>query len=133
MIPLLLNALDGVAATEGGGRIIFMTTNHIEKLPEVLIRPGRIDVKEYIGLASSQQVRKMFLKFFPDKFDMAEKFCQKVPPLTTSMAQLQAFLIVYKSSPEQALNEISAFVNSLKEGFTTEKLTGQNIQTSVKQ
>ena len=39
----LLNALDGVVATEE--RIIFMTTNHIQRLPPVLIRPGRIDFK----------------------------------------------------------------------------------------
>ncbi len=35
----LLNALDGVAAQEG--RLVFMTTNHIERLNEALIRPGR--------------------------------------------------------------------------------------------
>jgi chaperone BCS1 len=32
----LLNALDGVAATEG--RVMFMTTNHIERLDAALIR-----------------------------------------------------------------------------------------------
>ena len=39
----LLNALDGVVATEE--RLIFMTTNHIARLPPVLIRPGRIDLR----------------------------------------------------------------------------------------
>ena len=39
----LLNALDGVVATEE--RLVFMTTNHISRLPPVLIRPGRIDLR----------------------------------------------------------------------------------------
>ena len=43
----LLNCLDGVASTEA--RILFMTTNYLERLDPALIRPGRVDVKEYIG------------------------------------------------------------------------------------
>lgn len=39
----LLNALDGAAAQEG--RLLFMTTNHIEKLDSALIRPGRCDYR----------------------------------------------------------------------------------------
>lgn len=43
----LLNCLDGVASTEA--RILFMTTNYLERLDPALVRPGRVDVKEYIG------------------------------------------------------------------------------------
>ncbi|KAK3995839.1 BCS1 N terminal-domain-containing protein [Cladorrhinum sp. PSN332] len=38
----LLNILDGVASQEG--RVLIMTTNHVEKLDKALIRPGRIDM-----------------------------------------------------------------------------------------
>lgn len=38
----LLNALDGVRSQEGS--ILFMTTNHREKLDPALLRPGRCDV-----------------------------------------------------------------------------------------
>lgn len=38
----LLNILDGVASQEG--RVLIMTTNHIEKLDKALIRPGRVDM-----------------------------------------------------------------------------------------
>lgn len=38
----LLNILDGVASQEG--RVLFMTTNHLEKLDKALIRPGRVDM-----------------------------------------------------------------------------------------
>jgi chaperone BCS1 len=34
----LLNAIDGVTSTEG--RILFMTTNHEQRLDPALIRPG---------------------------------------------------------------------------------------------
>lgn len=43
----LLNCLDGVASTEA--RILFMTTNYLNRLDPALVRPGRVDVKEYIG------------------------------------------------------------------------------------
>ena len=50
----LLNCLDGVTSTEA--RIIFMTTNYLERLDPALIRPGRVDVKEYIGYCSRHQL-----------------------------------------------------------------------------
>jgi chaperone BCS1 len=46
----LLNALDGVAAQEG--KVLVMTTNHVERLDPALVRPGRIDIRCYFGLAS---------------------------------------------------------------------------------
>jgi chaperone BCS1 len=57
-----LNALDGVASSEE--RIIFMTTNHIERLDAALIRPGRVDVKEFIGNAVPEQARRLFARFY---------------------------------------------------------------------
>ena len=45
----LLNILDGVASQEG--RVLIMTTNHIEKLDKALIRPGRVDMSVRFGLA----------------------------------------------------------------------------------
>lgn len=50
----LLNVLDGVAASEE--RLVFMTTNFIEKLDAALIRPGRVDVCQLIGNATNHQV-----------------------------------------------------------------------------
>jgi chaperone BCS1 len=45
----LLNMLDGVSSQEG--RILIMTTNHIEHLNEALIRPGRSDKRIHLKLA----------------------------------------------------------------------------------
>lgn len=60
----LLNALDGVASSDE--RIIFMTTNHIERLDPALIRPGRVDLQEFIGDAAPEQARRLFCRFYGD-------------------------------------------------------------------
>lgn len=57
-----LNALDGVAS--GEERIIFMTTNHPERLDPALIRPGRVDLAEFIDDASPIQARTLFSRFY---------------------------------------------------------------------
>ncbi|MGH7937556.1 MAG: AAA family ATPase [Chthoniobacterales bacterium] len=49
----LLNVLDGFCAPNG---VLFvMTTNHVEKLDNALLRPGRIDYRLYLGNASDYQ------------------------------------------------------------------------------
>lgn len=57
-----LNALDGVAS--GEERIIFLTTNHVEKLDPALIRPGRVDLAELIDDAHPSQARTLFERFY---------------------------------------------------------------------
>ncbi|KAJ7090791.1 P-loop containing nucleoside triphosphate hydrolase protein [Mycena belliarum] len=59
----LLNALDGVAAAEG--RILFATTNHLEKLDPALSRPGRMDVWVEFKNSSKWQAEALFRNFFP--------------------------------------------------------------------
>lgn len=57
----LLNCLDGVTSTEA--RILFMTTNYLDRLDPALIRPGRVDVQEYIGYCSKVQLGNIFFFF----------------------------------------------------------------------
>ncbi|KYK54892.1 putative BCS1 protein precursor [Drechmeria coniospora] len=54
----LLNILDGIASQEG--RILVMTTNHIEKLDKALIRPGRVDMIIPFGLADAGMTAAIF-------------------------------------------------------------------------
>jgi len=61
----LLNALDGVAAAEG--RLLFATTNHIERLDPALSRPGRMDVWVNFTHATKFQAEGIFKCFFPSK------------------------------------------------------------------
>ena len=40
----------------GEQRVVFMTTNFIERLDPALIRPGRVDVIHHIGHASASRM-----------------------------------------------------------------------------
>lgn len=67
----LLNLLDGILASPG--RIVFMTTNHKEKIDPALIRPGRVDVDVHLQNCNALQVRDIFQAFFPTaSLDVAE-------------------------------------------------------------
>ena len=57
-----LNALDGV--TSGEERIVFLTTNHIDRLDPALIRPGRVDMIQLLDDASASQARRLFRQFY---------------------------------------------------------------------
>jgi len=57
-----LNALDGVAS--GEERIIFLTTNHLDRLDPALIRPGRVDLATLIDDAVPEQARTLFTNFY---------------------------------------------------------------------
>lgn len=95
----LLNALDGVTAQQG--RMVFMTTNHIEKLDPALVRPGRCDVHLFVGNASRVQIQKMLERFYPDIPD-ALTLAQRLPEDSLSMAQIQEFLVRHRDNPEGA-------------------------------
>ncbi|KAG6331580.1 hypothetical protein ID866_7512 [Astraeus odoratus] len=63
-----LNALDGVAS--GEERIVFMTTNHVEKLDPALIRPGRVDLSVLVDDASPTQARTLYTRFYGGNEDV---------------------------------------------------------------
>lgn len=98
----LLNSLDGVASAEE--RIIFLTTNHVEKLDPALIRPGRVDLKEYLGNATEYQIRNMFLRFYDDE-KLADEFVQKTKDKGVSTASLQGHFVYYKDKPQEAVDQ----------------------------
>ncbi|KAJ3128461.1 hypothetical protein HK098_004356 [Nowakowskiella sp. JEL0407] len=115
----LLNALDGVTSTEE--RIIFMTTNYIERLDPALIRPGRVDFKKYIGNASEHQIRTMFMRFFGGQGgvtqenndsdsrrsievkEKADTFVERLKGHAVSPAQLQGHFVFYREEPDDAI------------------------------
>ena len=98
----LLNAIDGVGA--GEGRILFATTNHIERLDPALIRPGRIDRKELIGYADREQLRRLFVRFFGDNDpSMADYFADSLAEGTLPMSAVQTYLVQHADSADDAL------------------------------
>lgn len=104
----LLNCLDGVASTEA--RILFMTTNYLERLDPALIRPGRVDLKEYIGYCSHHQVEQMFRRFYSDQVvaERAGEFADAVMKTKkpVSPAQIQGYFMFYKQTPESAMKNV---------------------------
>lgn len=126
----LLNAIDGIAA--GDGRILFMTTNHIERLDPALIRPGRVDVRVHFDLASKAQIRGMFWRFYKDlkkpDLDMdkiADKVVDRIEERTVSTAQLQGLFIRYKSEPQELLNNLEQFIEDSNKEWSTDEAKAQ--------
>lgn len=60
----LLNALDGVASAEE--RILFLTTNHADRLDSALVRPGRVDMTVRLGEATRWQTGTLWDRFYGD-------------------------------------------------------------------
>ncbi len=101
----LLNAIDGVAA--GEGRLLFATTNHIERLDPALIRPGRIDRKVFIGFATHEQAARLFQRFFPATDGLwAREFADRVPLDCVTMSTLQTHLLMYSEDPQLAVDKL---------------------------
>lgn len=89
----ILNALDGISTPSG--LIVVMTANHPELLPKALLRPGRVDLKVEVGLATISQAYQLFFNFFEDA-ELAQLFASNYADRTCSMAALQEHLIRYK-------------------------------------
>lgn len=100
----LLNALCGAGSREGS--IVFMTTNHLDRLDPALIRPGRADFRLEFEHATAEQANRMFLAFFPEAGG-ADEFGDRVAALRMSMAEVQNHLIQHRDSCVRALNSLA--------------------------
>ena len=58
----LLNALDGIATPHG--LFTVLTTNTPEILDRAVVRPGRVDLVEHLGLADSDQVSRLLARWY---------------------------------------------------------------------
>ncbi len=106
----LLNALDGVSSREG--RILFLTTNHPERLDPALIRPGRIDRRIELANATPEQARRLFLWFYrgcglgdQELPRLADRFAARIPEGKVCMAAVQEHLLRHRAAPEAAAHE----------------------------
>jgi len=107
-----LNAVDGVASSEA--RILIMTTNYVERLDPALIRPGRVDVRQYFGYCTNYQLKGLFRRFYPESGEeMAQRFCDGVRLLgdvkDVSAAHVQNYFLNFKDDPVGALENLSTF------------------------
>jgi hypothetical protein len=102
-LATLLNILDG--PYEVYGRVIFMTTNYIEKLDEAIIRPGRVDRVIKLGLCSRSTIMNMFTFFFPNVQFHPNAF-DSIVHFKISPALVNQILFNNLNSPNTALTEI---------------------------
>lgn len=104
----LLNALDGVASAEE--RIIFLTTNHVERLDAALVRPGRVDMTVRLGEATEGQIGQLWDRFYAEHdVDGSHKarFLQRAMELglldAASPAAFQGLFLYNKGNMEGAI------------------------------
>ncbi|KAJ3337880.1 hypothetical protein HDU93_000380 [Gonapodya sp. JEL0774] len=71
----LINALDGVATASG--LVVFMTTNHLDKLEPALIRPGRVDFCAEITVPSREAVLEALRTLAPEYAHEHEEFVDR--------------------------------------------------------
>jgi chaperone BCS1 len=138
----LLNALDGVAA--GEERIAFLTTNHIDRLDEALIRPGRVDMTVRIGEATRYQAAEMWDRFYGD-IDTdgrgRERFLDKLQKLglisdpsgathgvklRTSTAAIQGLFLFNKDNMDGAIDMAEGLIPRTYTPEPTNAATGIN-------
>ncbi|KGO70596.1 ATPase, AAA-type, core [Penicillium italicum] len=125
----LLNALDGVASAEE--RIIFLTTNHVERLDEALVRPGRVDMTVRLGEVTRYQVgclwdrfyeeidtdgvyRKLFLARLQELGLIEDESGHKADrSMNTSAAALQGLFLYNKGNMEGAISMAEGLTHSV--------------------
>ncbi len=103
-----LNAIDGVMGTEG--RLLILTTNHLDKLDSAMIRPGRVDHKIEFRNASQDQAKRLFIRFFPNDYHLAQSFADGVGG-QYSMADLQKVLLDNRNNPADAVSALACEVD----------------------
>jgi len=126
----LLNSLDGVAAAEG--RLLFATTNHIERLDPALSRPGRMDVWINFTHATKWQAEGLFKCFFPSK-PPPEAEIPEVPEATGDADTSQRNLPVPKRKRTQivpllAEEEIADLAKKFAEHIPEDELSVASLQ-----
>lgn len=104
----LLNAMDGVTSSEE--RIVFMTTNHLNRLDPALIRPGRVDIKIKIDNVTEYQIKQLFLRFYENQDALALEFLESVQKHgllgKLSAAQIQGHFVIYRNDPKGAIQNV---------------------------
>merc|ERR1712012_1392765 len=106
----LLEAFDGVL--EMKGRMMVMTTNHLEKLDPALIRPGRGDLLLEFKRCTKSAIGEFFETFFPENhLDM-----NNVEDFVWTPAEVAQICINHQDDVELAIEKIYERKTVPKEG-----------------
>jgi mitochondrial chaperone BCS1 len=113
-LSALLNVIDGVASQEG--RVLIMTTNHIEKLDEALIRPGRVDMKVKFDLADLAMIKTLFKGIFATlEGDFPKSFADKAKNALKAEKSSTVTKLANKSASSEDEEELVKEIAAKKE------------------
>lgn len=101
-LSFILNLLDGILETPG--RILIVTTNHVEKLDKAFIRPGRIDVNLEVGYCTLDMIKSMFDFFYEEDCTELFKSFEYSQPITP--AELNKYILNHYNNKENAFQEL---------------------------
>ena len=109
----LLNVLDGLGHQDK--LITIMTTNYKNRLDKALIRPGRIDYCVHFDYATKEQIKHMFIRFFPEREEQCEEFLKYVKKeklkMTTAILQQFLFTNMYKENVMDDIDTLQELIN----------------------
>merc|ERR1711972_135898 len=74
------------------------------------------------------QLHMMFLRFFPDRGDLAEQFATLCDGEGLSMAELQGFFMFFKDKPQDAAANVQPWLEARREAHA-EQLQNQAAET----
>jgi mitochondrial chaperone BCS1 len=141
-LSAVLNAIDGVSSPEG--RILIMTTNHVESLDHALIRPGRVDmhvsfehptkldvINLFIGIyqvaskkKSTENEKNSTVALVPqdgkkakeeDIEELAREFAAILPENRFSFAAIQGYLLKYKNNARAAVENAPSWIKEMSQ------------------
>lgn len=99
----LLNCMDGAFYKHGLTTII--TTNHIDKLDEALLRTGRVDVKMEIPRPSDREISSYLSLFYEEPINVVGNF-------SITMSDIQEICLRHRHCPEEATEEIISLIKN---------------------
>lgn len=100
-----LNVIDGLCKVNQ--LVIFMTTNHPDRLDPALMRPGRVDTHIKFGYATKNQVKQAFEKYRPQESEEDfKKFYAEIPDTPTTMCVYQKFFFKYRKFTGKIVEKI---------------------------
>lgn len=98
----LLNCLDG--AFYKHGLVTIITTNHIEKLDDALLRTGRIDLKIEVPKPTHVEISEYMSLFFEKPITIVGEF-------NITMSDVQDICLKHRNSAEDAIQRINSKIN----------------------